>query len=77
MTRLERTKWTSTQERSGWRHFEVIEVRGTGTETQVTLCSTVERSVKIVVPLPELLNPRHFRHGWLSLPLPGEPNSMN
>lgn len=77
MTRLERSKWTSTKERRGWRHFEVSMVRGVGRETEVELRSVVAKPVSLIVPLQELLNREHFRPGWLPLPLPDEPNGLS
>lgn len=77
MTRLERSRWTSTQSRAGWRHFEVIAVRGIGADAEVQLRAIVQRSVVLQIPLRELLDRRHFRPGWLSLPLPEERGDVN
>jgi hypothetical protein len=45
-----------------------------GRDTFVTLCASIERTVKITIPLTELLDTKHFRAGWLRLPLPEDLN---
>ncbi len=68
MTRLEGSKWTSTRPRLGWRHFVFVQIEGKGREASVTLAAVVDRTVRLVVPLGELLNPEEFRTGWQTLP---------
>jgi tryptophan-rich hypothetical protein len=77
VTRLERSKWTSTAPRMGLRHFEVAAVRGSGPATEVELRGVLTPAVRLSVPLRELLDRAHFRPGWQPLPLPDEPGGRS
>jgi tryptophan-rich hypothetical protein len=77
LTRLERSKWTSTEPRRGWRHFEVVAVRGAGAGAEVELRASVHRQTVVFVMLRELLDRRYFRPGWHALPLPDELGGVN
>ena len=60
--------WTSTQRREGYRHFELKQFGGKGTERWVELFAVNRKELLIRVSLDELKNHFKWTSGWLQLP---------
>ena len=60
--------WTSSSDREGYRHFEVISYGGKGDERWVELHAIRNQDIRFKVPWSELKLFAKWTSGWLQLP---------
>ena len=60
--------WTSASKREGYRHFEVKQFGGKGSERWVELFPVNKKELRIKVSWDELKTHAKWTSGWLQLP---------
>ena len=60
--------WTSTRKREGYRHFEVKQYGGKGSERWIDLYPVLKKEILIRVPIFELKAREEWTSGWHQLP---------
>jgi len=59
--------WTSSSEREGHRHFEVLEYGGKGDERWVILTAVLDKTIKFKLDWAELKTYAKWSIGWIQL----------
>lgn len=57
-------------ESGGHRHFRLLGARGRGSERAIELSALLDPAFRLVVPLKQLRDQRHWLPGWQQLPQP-------
>ena len=63
--------WTSTRKREGYRHFEVNQFGGKGSQRWIELYPVLKKGLSIRITIDELKNKNEWESGWQQL-LEGE-----
>ncbi len=60
--------WTSVRKQEGYRHFEVNQYGGKGSERWVMLYPVLEKELRLRIPIAELKDKDEWIRGWQQLP---------
>ena len=60
--------WTSTRKREGYRHFEVKQYGGKGSEQWIELDPVLQKELRLRIPIAELKDQNEWISGWHQLP---------
>ena len=60
--------WTSSRKREGYRHFEVKQFGGKGSERWVELYPVLQKELRIRLSMAEIKDENEWISGWQQLP---------
>ena len=60
--------WTSARKREGYRHFEVKQYGGKGSERWIELYPVLQKERRLRIPIAELKDQNEWISGWQQLP---------
>ena len=60
--------WTSARKREGYRHFEVKQFGGKGSERWAELYPVLQKELRLRIPIAELKDQNEWISGWQQLP---------